>query len=298
MPYRIGNAPCSWGVEFADSPSNPPWEDLLDETRAAGYRGTELGPVGYLPESPALVGESLVRRGLELTAGVLYQPFHDASAWDGLLDSLHRTCRMLAPLGARHLVFIDSVSPLRSRFAGDHRGAPRLDRGQLSELHGRVRTASRIARDDYGLLPCLHAHAGGCIEFEDELERALEAVDEELLGVCLDTGHSLYAGFDPVALLRRHASRVTYVHLKDLDASVLRHCVSERAGFYESCARGVFCNLGTGAMDFAALQEALEEAGYDGWATVEQDRGPQSVRSSFDDAAANLAFLRGAGLAA
>lgn len=298
MPCTIGNAPCSWGVEFADAPSNPPWRAVLDETREAGYGGTELGPVGYLPEDPALIGESLAVRGLALTAGVLYQPFHDAAAWEDLLDSLHRTCRMLARLRARHLVLIDSVSAERSEFAGNPQAAPRLRGAELADLHSRVRATAEIAREQYGLLPCMHAHAGGCIEFEDELEQVLSTVDEDLLGVCLDTGHSLYAGFDPVSVLRRHAARVTYVHLKDLDRSVLRRCVSERVGFYESCARGVFCNLGTGAMDFVALRQALEEAGYDDWATVEQDRGPQSVRSSFDDAAANLAFLRGAGLAA
>ena len=298
MPLSIGNAPCSWGVEFADAPSNPPWDVLLDETRAAGYRGTELGPVGYLPEEPACVEEALAKRGLQLTAGVLYQPFHDAAAWESLLDSLDRTCRMLAALGARHLVLIDSVSEQRSKFAGDSRAAPRLEGAQLAALHDRVRTVGRIAREEHGLSPCLHAHAGGCIEFEDELEQALDAIDEDLLGVCLDSGHSLYAGFDPVAVLRRHAARVTYVHLKDLDQGILRRCVAARVGFYESCARGVFCNLGSGSMDFGALRQALEDVGYDDWATVEQDRGPASVQSSFDDAAANLAFLREAGLAA
>ena len=297
MAVAIGNAPCSWGVEFADADSNPPWQELLDETRRAGYRGIELGPVGYMPEDVALVGDNLAARGLALTAGVLFRPFHDPHAWDDLLDALNRTCRMLRPLGARHVVFIDSLSPVRSKWAGDSKGAPRLGRSELDALHDRVRVAASICREEYGLVPGIHAHAGGCIEFEDELEQVLAAIDPELLGLCLDTGHSLYAEFDPVSLLRRHATRVSYVHLKDLDQAILRRALADRAGFYEACARGVFCRLGQGAMNFAAFDRALEETGYSGWATVEQDRGPLSVHSSFDDALANFEFLQSAGLA-
>ena len=298
MLVAIGNAPCSWGVEFPDTPSNPTWQAVLDETSQAGYTGTELGPVGYMPEDPALLGDELEARGLALTAGVLFRPFHDQGAWPALVDALRRTCRMLQPLGARHLVFIDSLEAERSKYAGDSRRSPRLGQDQLAGMHERMREAATIGRDEYGLVPCIHAHAGGCIEFEDELEQVLEAIDESLLGICLDTGHSLYSGFDPVAVYRRHSQRVSYVHLKDIDEAILRASVEERIGFYEACARGVFCNLGDGAMDFLALKQALEESGYSGWATVEQDRGPLSVQSSFEDAAANYRFLQSAELAA
>ena len=56
MTIRIGNAPCSWGVEFADDPRNPSWQQVLKECAAAGYKGIELGPVGFMPEDPAKTG--------------------------------------------------------------------------------------------------------------------------------------------------------------------------------------------------------------------------------------------------
>ena len=294
---QVGNAPCSWGVEFPDTPSNPPWRTVLDETRRAGYAGTELGPVGFMPEDASLLGDELEARGLTLTGGVLFRRFHDPDAWVDLEETLRRTCRMLVPLGARNLVFIDSLDPGRSRFAGDPARSPRLDPDELAGLHKRMRIAAQIGREEYGLLPCIHAHAGGYVEFEDELEQVLDAIEEGLLGICLDTGHSLYAGFDPIALYRRHAPRVQYIHLKDLDQPTLECSVREQVGFYEACARGVFCNLGEGAMDFALLRQELDASGYSGWATVEQDRGPLSVQSSFQDAAANFRFLQLAGLA-
>ena len=298
MPILIGNAPCSWGVEFPDSPTNPPWQEVLDEASRAGYGGIELGPVGYVPEDPSLLADNLAERGLVLTAGVVFRPFHQADRWEEVQDAVHRTCRMLRPLGAQQVVFIDSLSPVRSNHAGDPDSAPRLDRSELSGLHERIRAAARIVREEYGLTACMHAHAGGCVEFADELEQVMDAVDEDLLGLCLDTGHSLYAGFDPVAMFRRFAARTTYIHVKDLDKGILRESVGQRIGFYEACNRGVFCQLGQGDVDFAALKLALEEVGYEGWATVEQDRGPDSLGTAFDDAQANIAFLRSVNLAA
>ena len=71
MQLSIGNAPCSWGVEFADDPRNPPWTRVLDEAQAAGYTGIELGPLGYMPEDPAVLGPALAERNLTLIGGVL-----------------------------------------------------------------------------------------------------------------------------------------------------------------------------------------------------------------------------------
>ena len=298
MSILIGNAPCSWGVEFPDAPSNPPWQRVLDEASQAGYTGIELGPVGYVPEDPSLLADNLAARGLVLTAGVVFRPFQQAGAWEEVQEAVHRTCRMLEPLGARQVVFIDSLSPVRSNYAGDPARAPRLEPVELSGIHERIRTSARIVTEEYGLTACMHAHAGGCVEFADELEQVMDAIDERLLGLCLDTGHSLYAGFDPIAVFRRYASRTTYIHVKDLDSGILRESVEHRIGFYEACNRGVFCQLGCGDVDFAALKLALEEAGYAGWATVEQDRGPDAKTSALEDAQANIAFLRSVKLAA
>ena len=71
MTIRIGNAPCSWGVEFANDPRNPPWRQVLRDCATAGYRGIELGPVGYMPEDPVELGEALAETGQTLIGGVV-----------------------------------------------------------------------------------------------------------------------------------------------------------------------------------------------------------------------------------
>jgi inosose dehydratase len=293
----IGNAPCSWGVEFADDPRNPPWTRVLDETAAAGYAGIELGPVGFMPEDPGVLLPALAERGLTLTAGVVFQPFHDPARWDQVRDEARRTGRLLEAVGATRMVLVDSISPRRAQTAGRPGEAERLTGIELDGFLGRIRKVARMGVEEFGLTVSFHAHAGGYVEFEDELECVLDAIDPQLLGACLDTGHSTFAGFDPVDFYRRHAERVTYLHLKDVDPAVKAHVIEHRVGFYDAWALGLICNLGQGDVDFPALRAALAESRFSGWVTVEQERDPQDLDASLRDARANLAFLASIGLA-
>jgi len=297
MPLSIGNAPCSWGVEFADDPRNPPWTKVLDDARAAGYRGIELGPIGFMPEDPAVLGEALAERGLTLVGGVVFRPFHDPAKWDEVEDASRRTCRALAAHGATRLVLIDSIAPRRAPTAGRGDEAERLTGGDREAFLGRLRTVAEMGSDEFGLSVTMHAHAAGYVEFEDELEAVIAAIDPRLLGVCLDTGHSVYAGFDPVAFYRRHPDRISYLHFKDVDPEVRKRVIAGRIGFYDACAAGLFCNLGDGAVDFPAFAAALADNGYAGWATVEQDCDPAGPTSPIEDARANLDYLKSVGLA-
>jgi inosose dehydratase len=260
--------------------------------KEAGYSGIELGPVGFMPEKPELLGPALAERHLSLIGGVVFSPFHDPKMWDEVHECAIRTCRALNPHGAKQLVLIDSIAPQRELTAGRSQEAQRLTGQDLTAFHDRLRTVAKMATEEFGLTTSIHAHAAGYVEFEDELERTLEQIDSSILGVCLDTGHSIYAGFDPVAFYRRYAERVSYLHLKDIDLAVKNRIIEERTGFYDACAQGLFCNLGKGAVDFVSLRNALQEDAFTGWATVEQDCDPTGPTSPFADAKANFDFLK------
>ena len=193
-------------------------------------------------------------------------------------------------------VLINSISPRRAPTAGRGNEAERMTGTIGMPSSTGCAAQARIAVEEYGLSATIHAHAGGWVEFEDELEDVLDAIDPKLLSVCLDTGHSVYAGFDPVAFYRRHTDRVSYLHFKDVDPAVKATVIADRIGFYDACAQGLFCNLGKGAVDFVALREALEANHYSGWVTVEQDCDPQGTTSPANDAKANLDYLKSVGL--
>lgn len=291
---RIGNAPCSWGVEFADDPRNPSWRKVLSDCAAAGYKGIELGPIGFMPEDPAILGAALAENDLTLIGGVVFRPFHDPAAWDEVWDAAQRTCTALVAHGAQHLVLIDSISPRRAPTAGRATEAEQMDAAEWQAFTDRIRAVAQLGVD-HGLTVGIHAHAAGFIDFEPELERLLAETDEALLKICFDTGHHSYAGFDPVAFMQRHMGRISYMHFKDIDPVVKAHAVANRTGFYDACGQGIFCNLGRGDVDFAAVRDLLVKAGFAGWCTVEQDCDPAGTTSPVDDARANRDYLSSIG---
>jgi inosose dehydratase len=291
MTIRIGNAPCSWGVEFADDPRKPAWQRVLDECKAAGYDGIELGPIGFMPEDPGVLGDALSQRNLQLIGGVVFRPFHDAAKWDEVKDAALRTCRSLVAHGAKHLVLIDSISSRRAPTAGRPGEAEQMSGLEWIGFASRFREIAKMGGEEFGLTVSLHPHAAGFMDFETEIERLLGEVDESLLKLCLDTGHSHYAGIDPVAFMKRHRSRLAYVHFKDIDPAVKADVVARRTDFYDACGQGIFCNLGKGMTDFKAVRQLLLETEYDGWCTVEQDCDPAGPTSPVDDALANRNYL-------
>ena len=295
MTIRIGAAPCSWGVEFAGDPRNPHWTTMLRECAEAGYKGVELGPVGYMPEDPAMLADGLAEHGLTLIGGVVFRPFHDAGAWDDVMDGAVRTCKALTAHGAQHLVLIDSISPRRAPTAGRASEAEQMDAAEWAAFRDRIATVAKMGAEEYGLTVGVHAHAAGFIDFEPELERLLDEVDDSILKICFDTGHHSYAGFDPVAFMRRHMDRISYMHFKDIDPAVKARAIENRTGFYDACGQGIFCNLGKGDVDFPTVRQILLDAKFEGWCTVEQDCDPTLDVSPIDDAKANREYLESIG---
>jgi inosose dehydratase len=295
MTIKIGNAPCSWGVEFAGDPRNPAWTSVLDECKAAGYDGIELGPIGFMPEDPAVLGDALSSRGLQLIGGVVFRPFHDPAKWDEVKDASMRTCRSLLAHGAQHLVLIDSISPRRAGTAGRSSEAEQMDKAEWAGFTSRIHDIARMGSEEYGLTVSLHPHAAGFMDFAEEVDSLFEEIDSRVLKLCLDTGHSHYAGFDPIAFMQRHRDRLAYVHFKDVDPTVRADVIANRTDFYTACGQGIFCNLGKGVTDFNAVRKLLLETGYTGWCTVEQDCDPAGSTSPVDDARANRDFLRSIG---
>jgi inosose dehydratase len=295
MTIRIGNAPCSWGVEFADDARNPAWRSVLKDCADAGYKGIELGPVGFMPEDPAELGEALSEHDLELIGGVVFRPFHDANAWEDVLDGSVRTCKALIAHGAQHLVLIDSISPRRAPTAGRAEAAEQMDAAEWAAYRDRIAQIAKMGAEEYGLTVGIHAHAAGFMDFEPELERLLNEVPEETLKICFDTGHHSYAGFDPVAFMKRYVGRISYMHFKDIDPAVKADVIAKGTGFYEACGQEIFCNLGKGDVDFPAVRQVLLDAGFEGWCTVEQDCDPTLDVRPVDDALANRKYLESIG---
>ncbi len=301
MSMRVGNAPVSWAVYEADRP-NPPFAKVLDEIAAAGYAGTELGPYGYLPTEKDALTRELQSRKLALGSSFVPLPLEDASRRGRSVKDSLKVGALLATQGVDVVVLADDEDEARQKIAGrvPADGSAGWSDAQWKEACATVNAVARALCEELHMRVVVHHHAGTFVETPAEIERLLAGTDPELVGLLLDTGHSVYGGGDPLEVARRHGARVRYLHLKDARADELRHVRSSDVAMGEAWARGVFCPLGDGVVDFPRVIEALRARGYSGWLIVEQDVVPDAqgrlVPEPFESAKKSRAYLRGLGL--
>ncbi|GAB3484187.1 TIM barrel protein [Marinomonas epiphytica] len=290
MKLQLSNAPCSWGIEFADNPSNPAWETVLNEIALAGYKATELGPLGYLPTDKQVLSSKLQENGLELIAGTIFKHLHQADKRAEILEYTEETCKLLQAQNAKYMVVIDHVSSPRTDQAGQVETAYRLPDDEWAEMMTTITELSLICRK-YNIIPVVHPHAGSFIEYRDEIDRAMADLDSDLVKLCIDTGHCRYADINPAELIETYQDRVEYIHFKDINDTVLAHTVANNVDFYTAIGNGVFCPLGDGCVDFKAVRATLEKIEYNGWITVEQDVDPSKDNSSLENAQQSRQFI-------
>ena len=294
MAIEVANGPVSWGVDLPDKPGAPPWDEVFDEISQAGYKLCELGPMGYLPDDDDRIRAELGARGLGVAGSYIFEPMHDCDRHDHINEVTEITCARIAALGGKFLVVIDMVSDERGATAGRGAVARRLEGQGYEDLLSGVRQACAIAIQ-HGLTPALHQHSGSYIEFEDEVERMLADTVNDGMQLCIDTGHYIYAGIDPVRFLAEHRDRTAYLHFKDINPAVHQKVLSDGVGFFDAISLGVFCPVGQGMVDFAALATEVDD--FDGPGTIEQDRDFESTTTALEDAKASLDYLRGIGIA-
>jgi inosose dehydratase len=301
----VANAPISYGafeLTVGIDPNVPDGVHVLDEVAAAGYGGIDLGPVGYLGNGAEL-GKRLAARHLGLAGAYLELPYADHEALQRALPMLDEMLDTFDAVASHRVgppprpTLADSGSEDRRGHPGRavHNPATGLDAAAwqrfgtgLGEVVARCR--------DRGYEPTFHPETGTYVEAPWEIERVLEVSD---IGLCLDTGHLLLGGGDPVAAVAAWSSRINQVHLKDARRSVMAGIIAEGAPVTEIWSREAFPALGQGDLDADGVIAALGEIGYSGWLVVEQDTLPRT-KERFERAAAdqraNRAFLARRGL--
>jgi inosose dehydratase len=297
---RVGNAPCSWGVlEFDLPPAHAPAAQVLDEMAAAGYVATELGDWGFLPTEPQTLADEIGRRRLALAGAFVPVALARADAQaDGLRRAL-QTARLLRDAGSGDAFIVlsddNATVPHRTARAGRITAADGLDADEWDEFAARAAAIAAVVRDETGLRTVFHHHCAGYVETPEEIDALMSRTDPALLGLCLDTGHSMFGGGDPLVAIAKHAARFWHVHFKDCAREVAQRAREEGWDYHTAVGRGIFCELGRGMVPFADVRDALRLQNYDGWIIVEQDVLP-GLGSPAASAARNRDFLRRLGL--
>jgi inosose dehydratase len=250
--------------------------------RALGIRATEAGPDGYLGADPDAAAALVREYGLRLVGGFVPTVLHRP----GALEPVERAARLFAAAGADVLV----VAAGTGVEGYDER--PELSEDEWTTLLEGLDRAQEICAA-HGLRCALHPHTGTMVEGPAEIDRVLERSSVDL---CLDTGHLVIGGSDPVELARRAPERVSHVHLKDVVGAHAQRVLAGERSYSDAVRDGLYVPLGAGDVDIAGFVAALEGAGYGGWYVLEQDAmldaEPPADGGPVGDVRESLEFMR------
>ena len=270
MRVRIGINPITWSND--DLPSlggDTPLETCLIETREAGFAGTEMG--GKFPKRASELGPLLAGYHLAFVSGWYDGRINarEVSAeWDAILPHL----TLLRDMGCKHVVYADTSGRSEGDLFAPISRRPKLGDGDWS-AYGKKITALAERMAEFGVGMAFHHHMGTIVETDDEVGKLMNATGSAV-GLLFDSGHSLFSGGDPIALLKKHVKRVVHVHCKDARESVLMKARSKDESFMQAVLDGVFTMPGDGFIDFPTILKILRDNGYSGWLVAEAEQDP------------------------
>ena len=243
-----------------------PVERVLREMSEVGLVATELGPDGFLPADAVGAATELEVAGLTCVGGFVPVVLHadgpaDGSVGDVITEGVRARLAHFTAMSAGTLVLAADTG------LDGYDTRPELDGDGWARLLARLDLAADVAAEA-GITATLHPHVGTMVETAGDVARVLHGCG---IGLCLDTGHLLVGGADPVALAAEYPQRIAHVHLKDVDADLATRVRSGELTYTEAVKIGLYRPLGQGDVDVAAIVGSLETAGYRGWYVLEQD---------------------------
>lgn len=252
----------------------------------AGYSATEVG--GTLATDPIVLRQELEKR--DMTPCGAYLPLTLDQASLPAIDEHRLSERLLflSSIGCDHLIVACESTPERVSLAGhvpDNDGLTDVGWRHLGmnlEYIGRRSTP-------LGISVHFHNHVGTLVETPQEVERLVDVLPIPWVDLCFDTGHYVYGGGEPARFFEAHRDLIRYLHVKDVDQTVLDRCRQKRLGFDEALRQFVFCELGQGSVGIEHVLGLLIDHGYSGWIVVEQDTTPHPPTES---ARRNREYLR------
>ena len=289
--WRIAAAPISWGVCEV-----PGWGEQLDselvlsQMGSLGYAATELGPAGFLPEEVEELHTTLGTAGLALAGAFVAPVLHQPELREAAIMQVRACAATLAEVG------LDAPVVLACATGADgYEQHAELDDAGWAMLADGITQAQQVCAS-MNVPIVLHPHVGTMVERADHVDQVMERTT---VALCLDTGHLMAAGADPLRVLSTYAARITHVHLKDVDAAMAERVRAGAVSYADAVSAGMYVPIGTGDVPMTSILTTLDQAGFAGWMVVEQDRrlaaspadGSCASGPARDDAAHAHAYL-------
>jgi inosose dehydratase len=261
--HRLALSPACWGIS-----EMPEWghqidaDRVLSEAAAVGQGAITAGPPGFLPDRSDQTRSLLRRHRLQVVAGQVHAILHHHEARGPELAHIDGHASWLAAIGASTLV----LSAIPERSAGAVR-AESLSNAEWAHLLHLIGSVEHVCAR-HKLKLAVQPRFGSTIQGPEEIERLLVGSEA---GVCLDIGHLVISGADPVEVVELAAGRIQHVHLNDVDLDLARRVRDRSLGYADAVGRNLYRPVGEGGASVSRVTEALAAARYKGWFTLEQE---------------------------
>ena len=128
---------------------------------------------------------------------------------------------------------------------------------------------------EYDFRTAIHLHGPDMQLYPDatDIWNSVKSLDPRI-GMCLDIGHDMRFGADPIRDLKRYSSRVFDIHLKDVTGNT---------------REGRAIELGRGKIDFPRFVKMLRKVGYAGSCSLEYEK---DMKDPFLGIAESVGYFR------
>ncbi|PTM57910.1 myo-inosose-2 dehydratase [Desmospora activa] len=275
--FRLGIAPISWVNDDIPGLGDDRYtaDQVLSEIASLGYISTEMGRI--FSQDPPSLKRRLEKHGVQLASKFVGVLFSDADRQEEELTSFRQWVSFLKEMGCEYVITCETGGSMHwdPRRSPEDKEVQKLTDHQWETLVEGLHRAAAICEEN-GLQLVYHFHAGTVVETAAEIDRLMASTDPDLVHLLYDTGHALYGGYDPLALLRNYRDRICYVHLKDVRRGILETVRRKNIDFRTAVLKGLFTVPGDpeGCIDFAPIFQELVDQDYHGWTIVEAEQDP------------------------
>jgi inosose dehydratase len=178
---------------------------------ARGFSGTEIG--NKYPSDASTLKHMLDVRGLRI-ASRWFSSFLISKPLEENVKAFEAELAFLAAVGAKAINVSEqsySVQGMEKTPIFGHKYV--MNEQEWGLLTNGLNVLGKIAAEK-GFRLCFHHHMGTVVQTAEETTRMLDETDAKYVHLCYDTGHFVFTGADPVAMLKKYVNRVGHVHLK------------------------------------------------------------------------------------
>lgn len=252
-----------WGISDV-----PDWghqldaERVLSEAAAVGEGAITAGPPGFLPDRSDQAKPLLKRQRVSVVAGEVHAILHHHDIRGQELAHIDGHAQWLSALGAETLI----LSAIPQRKGGMQHGIA-LSNAEWAHLLHSIGSVQHVC-SRHKLRLAVQPRFGSTIQGPEDIERLLVASEA---GVCLDLGHLILSGADPIEVLDLAEGRVQHVQLNDIDPDLAKQVSEDGLDYGEAVGLGLFKPLGEGSAGVDRVVKELRSSKYRGWYTLRQD---------------------------